>query len=87
MLLVQIQSFGLMNISGFSFACSPSFIRLCLKVFANCSNSSKSVVSSGEGSNILDGVLRCCGVKPPELGVLGVNKLAGILWAVFGGVV
>lgn len=29
---------------------NPSLIRLCLNVLANCSNSSKSVVSSGDGS-------------------------------------
>lgn len=63
----------------------PSLILLCLNVLANCSSSSRSVVSSGEGSKSLDGVLRCCGVRPPELGVLGVNKLAG-MWDVFGGV-
>lgn len=33
----------------------PSLIRRCLKVFANCSSSSRSVVSSGEGSSLAGG--------------------------------
>lgn len=44
------------------------------------------MVSSGDGSNSLEGVLRCWGVNPPELGVLGVKRLAGIC-ALLGGVV
>lgn len=65
----------------------PNLILRCLNVLANCSNSSKSVVSSGMGSIILEGVFKCWGVNPPELGVLGVSKLAGMLCVLFGGVV
>lgn len=50
------------------------------------------MVSSGDGSSNLEGVFRCCGVSPPELGVLGVKRLAGSEFMcpgplLFGGVV
>lgn len=40
----------------------PSLIRLCLKVLANCSNSSRSVVSSGDGSSLGGGCFTAGGV-------------------------
>lgn len=67
----------------------PSLILRCLNVLANCSNSSKSVVSStlGSKSRCPVGVFICWGVIDP--GVLGVNKLAGRcgFWLLLGGVV
>ena len=59
----------------------PNLIRLCLKVLANCSNSSKSVMSSGLGSlgrvaTALSG--GCCDVSE-ELFVFDVKLLLLVL--------
>lgn len=67
----------------------PNFIRRCLNVLANCSNSSRSVVSSGDGSITrgTDGSFCICGVCVPEPGVDGVRMPPTFSWATFGGVV
>lgn len=67
----------------------PSFILRCLKVLANCSSSSRSVVSSGDGSRArgTDGSFCICGVCVPEPGVEGVSIPPTLSCATFGGVV
>lgn len=66
----------------------PSLIRRCLNVLANCSSSSRSVVSSGDGSRTrgADESFCICGVCVPELGVEGVRMPPTLIWATFGGV-
>lgn len=66
----------------------PSLMRRCLKVLANCSSSSRSVVSSGEGSITLGALcFGIWGVCTFELGVDGVNIPPTLILAAFGGVV
>lgn len=67
----------------------PSLMRRCLNVLANCSSSSRSVVSSGDGSRIrgADESFCICGVCVPELGVDGVRMPPTLIWDTLGGVV
>lgn len=66
----------------------PSLIRRCLNVFANCSNSSRSVVSSGEGSRARGAwSFGIWGVCVPEPGVEGVRIPPTLRLATLGGVV
>lgn len=67
----------------------PNLMRRCLNVFANCSNSSRSAGSSGDGSNAR-GIAECfciCGVCVPEPGVDGVKIPPTFKFDAFGGVV
>lgn len=68
----------------------PNLMRRCLNVLANCSSSSRSAGSSGDGSSAL-GIAECfciCGVCVPEPGVDGVKMPPTFKLALtFGGVV
>ena len=67
----------------------PNLMRRCLNVLANCSSSSKSAGSSGDGSKAR-GNEECfciCGVWVPELGVDGVKMPPTFKFDAFGGVV